>query len=346
MNFRSTTVLLLLISFLISCSDKESNSTDSTKDQKLIPPKEIDLEQNDNPVQEKEHQGKKDSNSYVSHNVASEMNSEKIEKKSSVENVGLINKNTSTVSKEERVVEKELKSNETLIAEVEGKVETIIETEIGKKSSLSYHHLWDGLLKKYVDFTGKVNYQELKTDEIKVKSYLSFLKENQPKTDWSNNEKLAYLINLYNASTIQLILSKYPVKSITDLNGGKPWDLKFIDFRNKKISLNDLENEIIRKEFSEPRIHFAVNCAAKSCPKLRSEAFTADKLEKQLDDQAKHFLLRSGKNSISNSSLELSKIFEWYAVDFGQIQIFINKYTIVKTTAKVSYIEYDWSLND
>ncbi len=212
------------------------------------------------------------------------------------------------------------------------------------------HHEFDQLLNTYVSSTGKVNYSGLKSKKDVLQNYLKDLKNFPPAENWTKNEKLAYWINLYNASTIMLILDNYPVSSITKISGGKPWDKRFVKSGSKTYTLNEVENEIIRPRFKEPRIHMAVNCAAKSCPSLMNAAFTASKLEQQLEKQTKAFINNTQFNTIKNGSLQLSKIFEWYAADFGGengIRKFVKKYSNIsfKDNAKISYIEYNWDLN-
>jgi hypothetical protein len=209
------------------------------------------------------------------------------------------------------------------------------------------HFPLDAMLKRYVSSNGSVNYDGFKNDHSRLKAYLSELSHHTISDSWSRNEKLTYWINAYNAFTIDLILQNYPVKSIMDINGGKAWDLKFIKLGDKTYSLNQIENEIIRPTFKEPRIHFAVNCAAQSCPKLMNGAFFADKLDAQLEKQTKAFVNNTTKNSISETSISVSKIFEWYSDDFGNLISFLNKYsdTKIKSNATISYMEYKWNLN-
>ncbi|MBA2407839.1 MAG: DUF547 domain-containing protein, partial [Chitinophagales bacterium] len=145
------------------------------------------------------------------------------------------------------------------------------------------HEQWDQLLKKNVLSGGKVNYKSMKADALLLKEYLELLRINPPATTWNQNEEMAYWINLYNAATVDLILQNYPVKSIQEIKNGKPWDEPFIGVGDKKLSLSYIENEVLRKKFSDPRIHFAINCASKSCPALMNAAFTSDLLEAQLN---------------------------------------------------------------
>jgi len=214
-----------------------------------------------------------------------------------------------------------------------------------KSSGKTNHTAFNDLLQSYVS-NGTVNYKEFKGSQAKLGDYISSLTSNAPLSDWSNNESLAYWMNLYNAITINLILDNYPLKSIKDLDGGKPWDIKRVTIDGKKYSLNDIEHNTIRPTFKDPRIHFAVNCGAKSCPPISSKAFTADNANGELDRLAKAFI-NSSANKISADSIAISKIFEWYAEDFGNIVDYINKYSItnVSSGASVSYLDYDWSLN-
>lgn len=209
------------------------------------------------------------------------------------------------------------------------------------------HSSFNGLLAKYVSASGNVNYKGLKSTESKLDAYLKDLDANVPAGDWTKDEKLAYWMNAYNAFTIKLILNNYPVSKITDLHGGKPWDQKWISLGGKTYSLNDIEHTIIRPTFKDPRIHFAVNCAAKSCPPLLNKAYTGQNVDRELTKVTKAFV-NSASNKISNSSVEISKIFEWYAEDFGNIIDYLNQYAAEKvdSNAKVGYLPYNWALNE
>lgn len=210
------------------------------------------------------------------------------------------------------------------------------------------HTVFDKILKQYVSASGKVNYKGIKADIVRLDSYLATLESTKMDDTWSRKEKLAFWINAYNAYTIKLIVQNYPVKSITDLHGGKPWDKKWINIAGQNLSLNNIENDIIRPQFNEPRIHFAVNCAAASCPPILNKAYTSENLEATLTTQTQKFLVNAAYNMITPEKAEVSKIFEWYAVDFGDLITFVNKYSDVKikSSAVVSYQDYDWSLNE
>ncbi len=208
------------------------------------------------------------------------------------------------------------------------------------------HEIFDALLKKYVSNSGKVDYAGIKSEEAVLDGYLKTLSTTSL-TGKSKKEKLAFWINAYNAFTIKKIVKNYPIASITDLDGGKPWDTKWIKIDGQNLSLNNIENDIIRPKYNEPRIHFAVNCAAKSCPPLLNKAWTADNLESNLEKQTKSFI-NSAHNTISPDKLTLSKIFDWYGEDFGNLESYIRKYAS-STVAKgvpIEFGDYDWSLNN
>ncbi len=226
--------------------------------------------------------------------------------------------------------------------EIEAKPKDIQANPIHKHSD------WNALLSKYVSASGKVNYKGFKSDGAKLDKYLKTLADNPIKDAWSKGEKMAYWINAYNAFTVKLIVDNYPVKSITDLEGGKPWDKKWIKLGGKTYSLNNIENDILRPTYKDARIHFAVNCAAKSCPPILNKAWTSKNLESNFQRQAKAFINNNSYNKVGANEIEISKIFEWYAVDFGDIVTYINKYASSKADkgAKVKYMEYDWALNE
>ncbi|MCC2544846.1 DUF547 domain-containing protein [Hymenobacter sp. BT175] len=219
------------------------------------------------------------------------------------------------------------------------------------------HGPWDALLKKYVDPAGMVDYVGFRADSTTLNGYLKTLSDGAPNDKWTQDEKLAYWINAYNAFTIQRIIRAYPVKSIRQLGGDKTlvnttWDQKFIRLSDEKYSLNDIEQRIIRKKFDEPRIHFALVCAAMSCPRLRNEAFVAARLNEQLDDQSREFINNPAKNKLTPTAAEVSAIFSFYPDDFkkngSSVQTLINRYATQKINpdAKLTYMTYDWSLNE
>ncbi|QAA82769.1 DUF547 domain-containing protein [Aequorivita sp. H23M31] len=211
------------------------------------------------------------------------------------------------------------------------------------------HSQWDNLLQKHVDENGLVDYKRFANDKLLLNNYLIMLSKNEPTENWSLEEVLAYYINLYNAATVKLIVENYPVKSIKDIS--RPWTKNRILIGNREISLDEIEHGILRK-MDEPRIHFALNCASISCPKLLNQAFTASKINKQLDQAAEDFI-NGDKNHVSPSNPLLSPIFDWYKKDFkvnGKTDViaFINQYSNIEIhpQAKISYLKYDWNLNE
>lgn len=218
------------------------------------------------------------------------------------------------------------------------------------------HQQWDKVLKKYVNNSGLVNYRALKNDQGELNAYMKTLSGSSPQDNWSADEQKAFWINAYNAFTVALILKHYPVKSIKDIAGNiykinTPWDIKFITIGGKKYDLNNIEHGILRKKFDDPRIHFALVCASISCPKLRNEAYTPDRLNAQLEDAGRGFLNDRSKNNISAGKAELSKYFSWYKGDFtknGSLPDFINKYSQTKINAntKIGSLDYNWNLNE
>ncbi len=210
------------------------------------------------------------------------------------------------------------------------------------------HSLWDQLLHKYVDLDGMVDYSGFKDDNQALQNYLQLLSSQRPTEKWSVQELLAYYINLYNAYTVDLILKNYPVKSIKDING--PWTRGIVPIGTTQLSLGGIENGVLRK-MNEPRIHFAINCASISCPKLLNEAYTAARINEQLDMATTQFI-NSDKNEITPGNPKLSSIFDWYQKDFkigGKQDVigYINQYSSVKVpqNAPLEYLEYNWNLN-
>jgi hypothetical protein len=221
------------------------------------------------------------------------------------------------------------------------------------------HQIWDQLLKANVSSSGIVNYKGFIKEKAKLEQYLKLISENAPdRKTWSKQEQLAYWINAYNAFTVKLIVDNYPVKSIRDLGPELKiplikdvWHYKFFKIGGVESSLDEIEHSILRKEFEEPRIHFAVNCASVSCPPLLNEAFMASKLEAQLDKVARGFINDSSRNKITADNAQISSIFSWFKGDFtkkGSLIDFLNLYSKVKIkpTAKISHLDYNWNLNE
>ncbi|RPA68829.1 DUF547 domain-containing protein [Cyclobacteriaceae bacterium YHN15] len=233
-------------------------------------------------------------------------------------------------------------------------------SELGQSYSASpSHQLFDELLKKHVNVQGMVNYKGFIQDRSKFENYLELLSNNAPdRKTWTKEEQLAYWINVYNAFTIKLIIDNYPVKSIKDLDPkvsiplvNTVWHIKFFKIGGKDASLDEIEHKILRKEFDEPRIHFAINCASVSCPKLLNEAFRPEYIDSQLDKVAKSFINDPARNKITANGVEISQIFSWFKGDFtknGSLIDYLNVYSNVRisSNAKISHLKYDWSLNE
>ncbi len=222
--------------------------------------------------------------------------------------------------------------------------------QINSKNSqeIMNHEAWDVLLKKHVDDNGNVDYTKFAKDRDKLNEYLTYLAENPISDSAKKEERLAYYINLYNAGTVQLILENYPLKSIKDIF--RPWGKDRIRISDEKYSLGDIEHKILRK-MNEPRIHFAINCASISCPKLQNEAFLSDIIEEQLEKASFEFVNDQSKNTIGSEEVGLSKIFDWYKSDFttkGTLVDYLNRYSKIKISenAEIDYINYDWRLNE
>nr|WP_232835050.1 DUF547 domain-containing protein [Pleomorphovibrio marinus] len=221
------------------------------------------------------------------------------------------------------------------------------------------HQLWDQLLKAHVDKEGKVDYPGFIREMEKLQEYLNLLSEKAPDPDrWTEAEQLAYWINAYNAFTVKLIADNYPVESIRDLDPTLSipmvrtvWHKKFFSIGGKPMNLDQIEHKVLRKEFEEPRIHFAINCASYSCPPLRVEAYVAENLEEQLEEQARWFINHPRWNNMGKDKIEISAIFNWFKGDFtkkGNLIAYLNRYSEVqiRENAKVEYLKYDWGLNE
>lgn len=224
------------------------------------------------------------------------------------------------------------------------------------------HAAFTKILETNVD-NGRVDYEAIKRAPEPLSSYLDTLAsvtENEY-NDWSEKRRLAFLINLYNAATIKLVVDNYPVKSIKRIGGflKGPWDQRVVPLFGERVTLNHIEHDRIRARFNEPRVHFALVCASIGCPPLRAEAFTADELESQLDDQGRTFMANIKKNRVdaASGSLYLSPVFKWFKEDFtqqaGSVERFVAPYlpseadreAALSGKLKVRYTDYDWSLN-
>lgn len=230
------------------------------------------------------------------------------------------------------------------------------------------HSGFAGVLDKFVevqDFSSKVNYAELKQKSEILREYLAQLSSvsTQQYQKFSEEQKLAFLINAYNAFTLQLVIEHYPLKSIRDIGGvfRSPWKIKFFKLLERTRSLDQLEHEMIRSSFDEPRIHFAINCASIGCPGLAKEPYVATTLNQQLDRAAAIFLKDRSRNRLDpeNGRIYLSKIFDWFGDDFRKkgrsLESFLVKYFELDARQKsallagefdLEFLDYDWRLND
>jgi hypothetical protein len=226
------------------------------------------------------------------------------------------------------------------------------------------HSVFDELLKKHV-VKGMVGYDGF-AESGSFTDYLDGL-ASADVSKLADKERLAFWINAYNAYTIALINKHEERASIRNINqtaglirAKGPWKEPIVKAGGKTYSLDEVENEIIRKQWREPRIHFALVCAAMSCPPLRSEAYTGAKLDAQLESQGRLFVLDAARGSrvdVPNATVYLSKIFDWYKEDFGGSEDAIGRYVAQYHPAspakqllmggqfKVTYFEYDWTLN-
>ena len=230
------------------------------------------------------------------------------------------------------------------------------------------HQPWDALLKKHVvpldgGNASQVRYAGMAKDRAALKAYLDSLSNVSEKDfdGWSREEQMAFLINAYNAFTVEKVLGRYPdIRSIWDFGRffGNPFKDEFFELLGRKRSLDWIEHETLRKRYRDPRIHYAVNCASVGCPSLREESYVAARLEAQLEEQARRFLSDRSRNRVRDGRLEVSKIFDWYKEDFEPREAYFARYAsllaadtvqrelVRKGALPLRFLEYDWSLND
>ena len=216
--------------------------------------------------------------------------------------------------------------------------------------------IYGELLNKYVK-DGVVDYRGFKKEKGKLDEYLRVL-ENTNVSELTRNERFAFYVNAYNAWTVELILGAYPgIKSVKDLGNifQSPWEKKIVRLNGRVLTLDDIEHSILRAQFKDPRVHFALNCASRSCPPLLSEPYRGSTLNRQLDHAARAFINDPKSNYLKGSRLYVSRIFKWYSEDFNNdIVGFFLKYAggdfkkeleAKKGELKIVYLSYDWSLN-
>ncbi|MEP3225497.1 MAG: DUF547 domain-containing protein [Parasphingorhabdus sp.] len=239
------------------------------------------------------------------------------------------------------------------------------------------HSGWNSLLNDNVEMaadgtSSTANYTQFLEDRAALKIYLDAMSSvtREEFDGWSNPDQLAFLINAYNAWTVELILTAYPnLTSIKELGTltQSPWQKEFIPLLGETLSLDNIEHDIIRGSgrYDEPRIHFAVNCASIGCPSLLNEAFVGSKLEAQLERMTDGFLRDRSRNRLENGNLAVSTIFNWYGDDFEQgwrdaetldefFALYADSLGLSDTDIEalsdgdmeISFLEYDWRLND
>jgi hypothetical protein len=240
------------------------------------------------------------------------------------------------------------------------------------------HAAWTALLKKHVlplrgGQASQVRYAGFAQDRAALKAYLDSLSavSEAAFSGFGKPQQMALLINAYNAFTVELILTRWPkLASIKDIGSflQSPWKPKWVPLLGGKVSLDDIEHQMLRQRgrYDDPRVHFAVNCASIGCPALREEAFSADRLEAQLDEQAQRFMSDRSRNryDAARGKLEVSRIFDWFGEDFGlghrgitSLTAFFARYAdqladapadralIRAQKAEVGFLDYDWKLN-
>ena len=234
---------------------------------------------------------------------------------------------------------------------------TPTETYADQPDGIAFDHsVLNALLKQYVDPDGWVDYAALVNDTAKLDRYIQHVGQ-APFDQLGRDAKLALLINAYNAFTLRLILDYYPLRSIKDIPAAKRWDDRRWQVGNQTWSLNQIEHEQVRPHFKEPRIHFALVCAAVGCPPLRNEAYTADRLEEQLEAQSRyvHSHDRWFRYDADQNTLWLTSLYNWYGGDFeqaaGSIIDFAARYAppnqSIDNNARpaIRWLDYDWALN-
>jgi hypothetical protein len=238
------------------------------------------------------------------------------------------------------------------------------------------HSGWGALLKAHVRVldsgeASQVDYAGLSARRNELRAYLRSLSavSRDEFDSWSTDEQLAFLLNAYNSWTVELILTRYPdIDSIKDLGSffQSPWKIRFVTLFGEKVSLDDIEHEMIRGSgrYNDPRIHFAVNCASIGCPALRPEPYRGQELQHQLADATHLFLMDRSRNRLEGKVLQVSAIFKWYRGDFEQglrsidslEQFFADHAEALQMTEEekkqllsgkiaIEFLDYDWELN-
>jgi hypothetical protein len=225
------------------------------------------------------------------------------------------------------------------------------------------HAAWGALLERHVvevdeGKASRVRYDGMARERTALKKYLDTLSAT-PRSEfdaWTRAEQMAFLINAYNAFTVEKILGRYPdIRSIWDYGKlfGNPFKDEFFSLLGRRASLDWIEHDTLRKRYRDPRLHYALNCASIGCPMLRAEPYLPPRLEAQLDDQARRFLSDATRNRFRDGRLEVSKIFDWYKEDFEPRGEYFARYAALLgadaagiRNAPISFLDYDWALND
>jgi len=248
------------------------------------------------------------------------------------------------------------------------------------------HDDWDALLKKHVVVisggkASQIDYAGMAGDRARLKAYLESLARvgEEKFRAWTKAEQMAFLINAYNAFMVEKVLTRYPnIRSIWDFGKlfGNPFKDRFFTLLGRPCSLDRIEHELLRQPgvYDEPRVHFAVNCASVGCPMLREEAYAAERIDAQLEDQARRFLSDRSRNryDAAKGALEVSKIFDWYKIDWSSgyrgigsnarpiasLSEYFSRYAkllasnpagerlLAEQKIEIRYLDYDWGLND
>lgn len=249
-----------------------------------------------------------------------------------------------------------------------GEIEAAFHKSAAGSTKTIDHSAWTALLKAYVkpgpDGLNRVDYARLKAEKPDaIKAYVAALSASDP-TSLDKAEQFAFWANLYNAKTIEIVVDKYPVKSIKDISlgggllaaiSGGPWKAKVLKVKGIELSLDDIEHGILRPYFKDPRVHYAVNCASVGCPNLMAEAFTGAALESQLDRGAKAYVNSPRGFLVTKGSVKASSIYKWFVADFGGEEKGVIAHALkyaepklaaeLKGLAAISSYDYDWSLN-
>jgi hypothetical protein len=248
----------------------------------------------------------------------------------------------------------------------------------------NFYSDYEAALRDYVDADGLVDYKKLKARRAGLDAFASALSTIDPKVfaKWSRDDRVALWLNAYNTFTLKAIIDHYPIASLKGWTWRRRknsirsipgvWSKLTFRIMGRDMTLDDIEHETLRKDFDEPRIHFALVCASMSCPRLRREAYVGKRLDAQLDEQARHFFSLRGNFRIDRERgrVYLSSIFRWYGSDFvkkhGTDEDFrrhasferavlnfalphlaeADKRYLLKERYSISYTTYDWSLNE